>query len=385
MTSCSAVRSGTLPISFRYMRTGSLVGALRASSSSRAERASRANSSASSSSTISTTSMFSSWRCWRMLSICSADTSTGASASITSSLVRKPRSFPLATSSRTSSIWASLAMAIWSSTSRVVENVQGRHIPSLRGAHWSGVVAFGPRLPQGSPSGLEGDQLFKEASVLVRPLHWVHALQCPLELLDDTGQAELLKPPEDLVSVRPVLFRRECLDGKPTQVAALGLVGGRVEDRRERHAGAARLGQSGERGLRRRRREPVVLPPPDRRLGPLRVLEGELERLALDPGLRAARARRHLGRRRGGGGPLAGDHGQVFALVQVQALHHRARVLGPLQRVRDSAQDRQQLAGGARLALGVAQVELGELPVQPPAHQRLGLLQKVAQGPTAAP
>ena len=45
-TSCSAVRSGTLPISLRYMRTGSLVGALRASSSSRAERASRANSSA---------------------------------------------------------------------------------------------------------------------------------------------------------------------------------------------------------------------------------------------------------------------------------------------------------------------------------------------------
>jgi hypothetical protein len=64
VTSCSAVRSGTLPISLRYMRTGSFVGALRARSSSRARRASRANSSASSSSTISTISTFSSWRTW---------------------------------------------------------------------------------------------------------------------------------------------------------------------------------------------------------------------------------------------------------------------------------------------------------------------------------
>src|SRR6266536_1654043 len=255
MTSCSAVRSGTLPISFRYMRTGSLVGAL------------------------------------------------SASSSITSSLVRKPRSFPLATSSRTSSIWASLAMAIWSSTSRVVPRVQGRHIPSPRGAHWSRVVASGPRLPQGPPSGLDGDQLFKEASVLVESLHWVHPLQRPLELIDDTGQAELLEPPEDSVSVRPVLFRRERLNGKPAQEAALGLVGGCLEDGLERRAGAC-LAERGERALRRRRREPVVPPPRGVRPGPLRVLEGELERLALDPGLRAARARRHLGRRRGGGGPL---------------------------------------------------------------------------------
>ena len=46
-----------------------------------------------------------------MLSICSAETSTGARASMTSSLVRKPRSLPLVTRSRTSSICASLAMA----------------------------------------------------------------------------------------------------------------------------------------------------------------------------------------------------------------------------------------------------------------------------------
>ena len=34
-TSCGALRSGTLPISFRYIRTGSLVGALSASTSMR--------------------------------------------------------------------------------------------------------------------------------------------------------------------------------------------------------------------------------------------------------------------------------------------------------------------------------------------------------------
>src|SRR6266540_820012 len=255
MTSCSAVRSGTLPISLRYMRTGSLVGALRASSSSRAERASRANSSASSSSTIS----------------------------ITSSLVRKPRSFPLATSSRTSSIWASLAMAIWSSTSRVVRNVQGRPVPlHVLGAHGRESITFGPRLPQGSPSRLEGDQLFEETSVLVRPLHWVHPLQRPLELVDDTGQAELLEPPEDLVSVRPVLFRRECLNRETSQEAALALVGGHLKDGLERDVHAARLCQCGHGGLGGRRGEPVVLPA-RRRLGtPIGVLQGELERLALD-------------------------------------------------------------------------------------------------------
>src|SRR5215218_5544508 len=255
MTSCSAVRSGTLPISLRYMRTGSLVGALSASSSSRAERASRANSSASSSSTISTTSMFSSCRCCRMLSICSAETSTGASASMTSSLVRKPRSLPLVTRSRTSSICASLAIAIYPGTSRSVRTHAGAPQLQLRGALGETPVAPWPRLPQGSPSGLEGDELFEDLSVLVRPLHRVHPLQGPLELVDDAGEAELLKPPKDLLSVRPVL-----------------LGGGRLQDGLQRRAGAASLGQGGEGGAGRRRREPVGLPPLGGMDGPVGVL-----------------------------------------------------------------------------------------------------------------
>src|SRR5215212_3869496 len=241
MTSCSAVRSGTLPISLRYMRTGSLVGALRASSSSRAERASRANSSASSSSTISTTSMFSSCRCCRMLSICSAETSTGARASMTSSLVRKPRSLPLVTRSRTSSICASLAIAICSGTSRSVTHA-GAPASHLGGALGEIPVASGPRLPQGSPSGLEGDELFEDCSVLVRSLHRVHTLQVPLELVDDAGEAELLQPPEHLVSVPSVFLGRERLHGQAAQEAAVGLGGGGLQDRIKGLAGAAGLG-----------------------------------------------------------------------------------------------------------------------------------------------
>src|SRR5215212_5289933 len=238
MTSCSAVRSGTLPISLRYMRTGSLVGALRASSSSRAERASRANSSASS----STTSMFSSCRCCRMLSICSAETSTGARASMTSSLVRKPRSLPLATRSRTSSICASLAIAICSGTSRSVRRQVGAPRSHLGGALGEIPVASGPRLPQGSPSGLEGDELFEDCSVLVRPLHRVHTLQCPLEPVDDAGEPEVLQSPEYLVSVPPVFLGRERLHGQAAQEAAVGLGGGGLQDRIKGLAGAAGLG-----------------------------------------------------------------------------------------------------------------------------------------------
>src|SRR5512133_3269693 len=109
--------------------------------------------------------MFSSCRCCRMLSICSAETSTGAKASMTSSLVRKPRSLPLATRSRTSSICASLAIAICSGTSRSVRREVGAPHTHLGGALGEIPVASGPRLPQGSPSGLEGDELFEDSSV----------------------------------------------------------------------------------------------------------------------------------------------------------------------------------------------------------------------------
>jgi hypothetical protein len=48
----------------------------------------------------------------------------------------------------------------------------------------------------------------------VRPLHRVHTLQGPLELIDDAGEAELLQPPEYLVSVPPVFLGRERLNGQ---------------------------------------------------------------------------------------------------------------------------------------------------------------------------
>src|ERR687898_19685 len=179
---------------------------------------------------ISAASMFSSCRCCRMLSICSAETSTGARASMTSSLVRKPRSLPLVTRSRTSSICASLAMAICSGTSRSVRRQVGAPGSHLGGALGEIPVAFWPRLPQGSPSRLEGDELFEGSSVLVRPLHRVKTLQGPLELVDDAGEAELLQPTEYLVSVPPVFLGRERLHGQAAQEAAVGLGGGGLPD-----------------------------------------------------------------------------------------------------------------------------------------------------------
>ena len=110
-------------------------------------------------------------------------------------------------------------------------------------------VASGPRLPQGSPSGLEGDELFEDSSVLVRPLHRVHTLQRPLELVDDAGEAELLQPPEHLVSVPSVFLGRERLHGQAAQEAAVGLGGGGLQDGLQGLAGAAGLGQGGERGV----------------------------------------------------------------------------------------------------------------------------------------
>src|SRR5215216_2876546 len=366
MTSCSAVRSGTLPISLRYMRTGSLVGALRASSSSRAERASRANSSASSSSTISTTSMFSSCRCCRMLSICSAETSTGARASMTSSLVRKPRSLPLATRSRTSSICASLAIAICSGTSRSVRRQVGAPHTHLGGALGEIPVASGPRLPQGSPSGLEGDELFEDSSVLVRPLHRVHTLQGPLELVDDAGEAELLQPPEYLVSVPPVLCGRERLHGQAAQEAAVGLGGRGLQDRLQGLAGAAGLGKGGEGGQGPRGAEPVRGPALGRLGGPLRMLEGELEGLALDPGLGAARARRGLDLDLG----PAGDHGQVSALVKVEPLDDIPGIVSSLPVVRNASNDRDDVLGSATALFRSHQLVAPQVAIQPPPDER---------------
>src|SRR4029453_19053007 len=288
MTSCSAVRSGTLPISLRYMRTGSLVGALRAKSSSRAERASRANSSASSSSTISTTSMFSSASTWYTLSICSAVRSTGASASITSSVVMKPRSFPLTTRSRTSSIWACLAMAIECTYLSCRPDDAGRRVAAWHAQGEAPPLASGPRLPQGSPSGLEGDELFKALSVLVWQLDWVHALQRCLQLVDPAAHAELFQPLKDLLSVPALLRSRERLHRQAPQVAALLLVGGLLEDQLERGTRAAGLGQGDERGDRGGRREPVLPPAAGHVHGPVRVLRGELEGLPPARILRAA-------------------------------------------------------------------------------------------------
>src|SRR5262245_56469157 len=94
-TSWAAVRSGTLPISFRYIRTGSFVGAFRRSTSS-----CRCALASTSSPGTSMTSMPSPRRCsstWeRKSSTCSGVKSSTGTASRRSSEVTKPRSRPRA-------------------------------------------------------------------------------------------------------------------------------------------------------------------------------------------------------------------------------------------------------------------------------------------------
>src|SRR4030095_14854987 len=153
---------------------------------------------------------------------------------MTSSVVMNPRSLPLATRSRTSSSWASLANAIWSST-----------FPS--GSHDASVLRLCRGFPQDSPSGLEGDPLFEYVIVGIGLLHRVQSLQGRLENIDVAGQPQLLQPPEHTVSVPAVLFTRERLHRQRAQAPPVGLVPGRLQDVGERAAGPPGLGQRRER------------------------------------------------------------------------------------------------------------------------------------------
>ena len=109
-TSCAAVSSGTFPISLRYIRTGSFVGAFRMSSS-RGRRIEPASGSGSRSSRPASTISMPSWRrcsstCVRKSSTCSGVRSSTGRPSRSSSAVTKPRSRPrAATASRSSSMF----------------------------------------------------------------------------------------------------------------------------------------------------------------------------------------------------------------------------------------------------------------------------------------
>ena len=107
------------------------------------------------------------------------------------------------------------------------------------------------------------------------------------------------------------------------------------------------------------------------------MLEGELERLALDPGLGAER-----------GGLLTSTRGRVgwppmrawYSPVLVEAgAAHRAAAGPPLGEVGDvlvTGVTRGRPGSG----LGLAEVEGGQLPVQPPADQRLGGFDQLPEG-----
>src|SRR3954465_6064094 len=96
-TSCAALRSGTLRISWRYMRTGSLVGAGRRSASIRTCVAASV-SSPGTSMTSTPSAVRCSCTCVRNSSTCSCVKSSTGTASRRSSEVTKPRSRPFATS-----------------------------------------------------------------------------------------------------------------------------------------------------------------------------------------------------------------------------------------------------------------------------------------------
>src|SRR5213593_3469463 len=103
-TSCAALSRGTLPISLRYMRTMSLVGARRRSTSIRTWVAASVSSPGTSMTSIPSV-VRCSWICVRNSSTCSGVKSSTGTASSRSSEVTNPRSRPRATiASLTSSI-----------------------------------------------------------------------------------------------------------------------------------------------------------------------------------------------------------------------------------------------------------------------------------------
>src|SRR5215213_4239248 len=132
---------------------------------------------------------------------------------MTSSVVMNPRSLPLATRSRTSSSWASLANAIWSSTFRASVGSTPEY-PS----------ASGRGFPKDSPSGLESDEVSEYGVVVVGLLDRVHALKSCLERIDVAGQAQFLQPVKHAFSVPALLFPREWLDREAAQEAPFDLV-----------------------------------------------------------------------------------------------------------------------------------------------------------------
>ncbi len=182
-TSSSAVSSGTLPISLRYMRTGSEVGALSASSSSsRRRRASRSASSASSP-PASRISMPSSLRTCRTASVCSGGSSAACNATVTSSVVRKPISLPLVMRSLTSSTWASRGRTAGLLMGGI-SSLPSRDRPRLRGTQ--------APFPELALVLFQGDQLTICVLERLGVGHGVEPLHTRLQLRDTTGHMQLL-------------------------------------------------------------------------------------------------------------------------------------------------------------------------------------------------
>src|SRR3990170_1082495 len=164
-TSCGAVSSGTLPISFRYIRTGSFVGAFsRSSSRASAGAAASARSSPGTSMTSMPSVRRCSSTCVRKSSTCSGVRSSTGMPSRTSSEVTNPRSRPraviasLASSKPKSRTSVTGSPCLWGLAPKVYEKQTSTdRLPRLlrrRG------LAESPQLP------VERDQLLEQPVVL---------------------------------------------------------------------------------------------------------------------------------------------------------------------------------------------------------------------------
>src|SRR4029434_9913662 len=117
---------------------------------------------------------------------------------------------------------------------------------------------------------------------------------------------------------------------------------------------------------------------------PVRVLEGELERLALDPGLRATRPRRGLALVPGPGGGLSRNHGEILGFIKVKSLDYVAGTPGALHIVRNALEDRDHVLSAPTPVLWRDELVASQVPVQPPTNERLGPSDQLPEGLHAA-
>src|SRR5215212_6443429 len=379
-TSWAAVRSGTFPISLRYMRTGSFVGAL-----SRSTSIWRCALASTSSPGTSMTSMPSPRRCSstcvRNSSTCSGVNSSTGTASRRSSDVTNPRSRPRAVicsfassspRSRATSVTRSLRVA--GRTGAVYE--AETPVPTSTTARVASRTAL---LAQPPELSVRLDQLLEQRVVAIVRLR-VHLLQLLPQRRAPSLQREFLQPRPDVFRVlerRIAVERLERERGQRLDDAIVlrsrdrrGDVAARLHEQREQLSVADELEVLGCE-LRR-----------DRGVD-LAVAREQSEHLAFDALLGRSTLHRLAQLDRAPRHPVLQRH-QHGRLGDADEVREHVRVLGPPNRVGESLEHRKARGHRGGLALDRAQLVPGDRPPEHVLDQRDGAGRELAEGVSPA-